>query len=216
MTIDDRELEAAMATLLTSAPTSLAPGVLAEVGLADRYATIASPIGPVVVAWNGIGVSIVAAATNDATFETAHQAHSNPGILFRRKRFVVELPRFVGALVRWVGARVRTSAGTATGGCGTHVARSGGVATWWIDRRRRGASFGSNAWSAARGPRQWTSAASDLTARLGTSRSRPVRDTTSEAALAPCPSGRGIYPPVALAAGSCLKRSTRWRHPMRR
>jgi O-6-methylguanine DNA methyltransferase len=72
--IDDRELEAAMASLLTSAPPSLAPGVLAEVGLADRYATVDSPIGPVVVAWNGIGVSSVAAATDDAGFEAAHGA----------------------------------------------------------------------------------------------------------------------------------------------
>ena len=36
MTTDDRELEAAMAALLTTAPATLAPGVLAEVGLADR------------------------------------------------------------------------------------------------------------------------------------------------------------------------------------
>ena len=36
MTIEDREVEEAMASLLTTAPPSLAPGVLAEVGLADR------------------------------------------------------------------------------------------------------------------------------------------------------------------------------------
>ena len=56
MTTDDRDLEAAMAGLLTTAPATLAPGVLAEVGLADRYARIDSPIGPLVVAWNGLGV----------------------------------------------------------------------------------------------------------------------------------------------------------------
>jgi O-6-methylguanine DNA methyltransferase len=76
MTIDDRDLEAAMATLMTSAPTTLAPGVLAEIGLADRYALIDSPIGPVVVAWNGIGVSSVAAATDDPGFEAAHEAQT--------------------------------------------------------------------------------------------------------------------------------------------
>src|SRR5688572_8946649 len=51
MTIDDRELEEAMAALLTTAPPSLAPGVLAEIGLLDRYAHINSPIGTLIVAW---------------------------------------------------------------------------------------------------------------------------------------------------------------------
>ena len=53
MTTDDRDLEAAMAELRTHAPPTLAPGVLVEVGLADRYARFDSPIGPLVVAWNG-------------------------------------------------------------------------------------------------------------------------------------------------------------------
>ena len=74
MTIEDRELEEAMATLLTTAPPSLAPGVLAEVGLADRYAQVDSPIGPLVVAWNGLGVSAVGAAADDTAFEQSHQA----------------------------------------------------------------------------------------------------------------------------------------------
>lgn len=76
MTIEDRQLEEAMAALLTTAPPSLAPGVLAEVGLADRYARIESPIGPLVVAWNGIGVSVVEAAPGDAAFEAAHRART--------------------------------------------------------------------------------------------------------------------------------------------
>ena len=74
MTIEDRELEEAMANLLTTAPPSLAPGVLAEVGLADRYAYLDSPIGPLVVAWNGLGVSAVGAAADDLAFEQSHQA----------------------------------------------------------------------------------------------------------------------------------------------
>jgi methylated-DNA-[protein]-cysteine S-methyltransferase len=73
MTIEDRELEEAMATLLTTAPPSLAPGVLAEVGLADRYAYIDSPIGELIVAWNGLGVSEVGAAEKAASFERSHQ-----------------------------------------------------------------------------------------------------------------------------------------------
>jgi O-6-methylguanine DNA methyltransferase len=76
MTIDDRELEEAMAALLTTAPPSLAPGVLAEIGLLDRYAHINSPIGTLIVAWNGFGVSTVEAASSDAAFEAAHQART--------------------------------------------------------------------------------------------------------------------------------------------
>jgi len=76
MTIEDRELEEIMATLLTTAPPSLAARVLAEVGLVDRYARIESPIGPLVVAWNGRGVSAVEAATDVAAFESAHEART--------------------------------------------------------------------------------------------------------------------------------------------
>lgn len=76
MTIEDRELEEAMAALLTTAPPSLAPGVLSEVGLVDRFARVESPIGPLVVAWNGLGVSAVEAATDDAAFAAAHEART--------------------------------------------------------------------------------------------------------------------------------------------
>jgi O-6-methylguanine DNA methyltransferase len=76
MNRNDLDVEAAMATLLTTAPPSLAPGVLAELGLADRYTRIDSAIGPLVVAWNGIGVSAVEAATSDAAFEAAHAART--------------------------------------------------------------------------------------------------------------------------------------------
>ncbi len=76
MTIDDRELEAAMGVLLVHAPSTLAPNILADVGLADRYARFDSPIGPLVVAWNGLGVSAVEAAPDDATFEANHVART--------------------------------------------------------------------------------------------------------------------------------------------
>jgi O-6-methylguanine DNA methyltransferase len=72
----EHDLEAAMAGLRTTAPTTLAPNVLVEVGLADRYARFDSPIGPLVVAWNGIGVSVVEAAPDDAAFEAAHRART--------------------------------------------------------------------------------------------------------------------------------------------
>ena len=76
MTINDRDLETAMADLMTAAPQTLAAGVLAELGLADRYARFDSPIGPLIVAWNGFGVSAVEAAPDDATFEATHRART--------------------------------------------------------------------------------------------------------------------------------------------
>lgn len=76
MTVNDRDMEAAMTGLLTNAPPTLAPNVLVEVGLADRYARIDSPIGPLLVAWNGIGVSAVEAATDDADFQATHLART--------------------------------------------------------------------------------------------------------------------------------------------
>ena len=70
-----------MTDLRTTAPPGLASSVLAEVGLADRYARFESPIGPLVVAWNGLGVSAVEAAPDDAAFEAAHVARTGrPGL----------------------------------------------------------------------------------------------------------------------------------------
>jgi len=76
MTSDDRTMESALVGLGVAAPASLAPSVLADVGLADRYARFDSPIGPLVVAWNGLGVSAVEAADDDATFEANHLART--------------------------------------------------------------------------------------------------------------------------------------------
>jgi O-6-methylguanine DNA methyltransferase len=76
MTVDDRTVEAAMTGLLTQAPSTLAPAVLVEVGLADRYARMESPIGPLVVAWNGLGVSGVEHVDDDDTFEATHLART--------------------------------------------------------------------------------------------------------------------------------------------
>src|SRR3954468_2779730 len=76
MTTTDQDIEAAMAELRTTAPASLRPAVLAEIGLADLYARFDSPIGPLVVAWNGRGVSAVEAAEDDSTFEAHHRART--------------------------------------------------------------------------------------------------------------------------------------------
>ena len=51
------ELEMDLERLRASAPAGLAPSVLARTGLADAYAEVGSPLGPVFVAWNRRGVS---------------------------------------------------------------------------------------------------------------------------------------------------------------
>lgn len=56
------------------APPALAARTLAAVGLADEYAILASPLGDVYVAWNGRGVSAVAAAADAAAFEARFRA----------------------------------------------------------------------------------------------------------------------------------------------
>ena len=94
MTVDDTELESAMAGLLTTAPPTLAPAVLAEVGLVDRYAWIDSPIGRLVVAWNGLGVTTVEAPRDDATFEASHQAQTGRRTV-RADRLPADLERAI-------------------------------------------------------------------------------------------------------------------------
>ncbi len=105
MTTDDRTVESALAGLRMAAPASLAPNVLADVGLADRYARFDSPIGPLVVAWNGLGVSAVEAEPDDTTFEANHLART------RRPAHPVErVPdRLAAAIARRLGGdrRVR-------------------------------------------------------------------------------------------------------------
>jgi O-6-methylguanine DNA methyltransferase len=83
---DATDLEtAALARLAVPAPATLRPSVLVEVGLADHYASIESPLGPLVVAWNGRGVSSVGQAHDDDEFEIRHRASTGrpayPGTL---------------------------------------------------------------------------------------------------------------------------------------
>lgn len=63
------DLEPALAALRAAAPPSVGRGALVEVGLADAYAPIATPLGPAFVAWNGRGVSWVAAGDDPTAFE---------------------------------------------------------------------------------------------------------------------------------------------------
>jgi O-6-methylguanine DNA methyltransferase len=62
-------LEASLGDLRTGAPASVGYGALVETGLADRYAPIDTPLGPVFVAWNGRGVSWVTPAGDREAFE---------------------------------------------------------------------------------------------------------------------------------------------------
>ena len=74
--LDITETEAtALADLAVRAPSTLHASVLVEVGLMDRYGRIdVSPLGPLVVAWNGIGVVSVDLAGDEAAFEARHLA----------------------------------------------------------------------------------------------------------------------------------------------
>src|SRR3954447_8218540 len=101
----DAEIESAMASLRTTAPPTLRPNVLAEVGLADLYARFDSPIGALIVAWNGLGVSEVEASDDDAAFEARPLARTG-----RSAHDAGELPpRLASAITRRLGGdrRVR-------------------------------------------------------------------------------------------------------------
>lgn len=67
-TITIPQVEAALADLRVVAPRGLAHATLTAVGLADEHATLPSPIGEVHVAWNGLGVSMLDRAADDAAF----------------------------------------------------------------------------------------------------------------------------------------------------
>lgn len=70
----DETADLALKTLRTSAPASLRPRTLIALGLADAYASIASPIGSLFVAFNGVGVSAVELAPDGPSFEREHLA----------------------------------------------------------------------------------------------------------------------------------------------
>lgn len=69
----DRSLETGLRALRAQAPLVVGFAALVAVGLADRYAPIATPLGRAFVAWNGRGVSWISAAEAD-DFETRFTA----------------------------------------------------------------------------------------------------------------------------------------------
>jgi O-6-methylguanine DNA methyltransferase len=91
----DPVTEAGLAGLREPAPPGLAHATLVAVGLADDYAVIDSPIGPLRVAWNGRGVSAVEGASDDAAFETRFHARTGRNAR-RREALPADLARKIG------------------------------------------------------------------------------------------------------------------------
>jgi O-6-methylguanine DNA methyltransferase len=89
-------IEAALATLAEPAPYRLGHDVLVRVGLADDYALIDSPLGPLRVAWNGRGISSVDGSSDDRSFEQAFLARTGR----RAERVATLPPRLAGAVER--------------------------------------------------------------------------------------------------------------------
>jgi O-6-methylguanine DNA methyltransferase len=83
----DPAVEAGLAALRETAPPELAHGTLVAVGLADDYAVIDSPVGPLRVVWNGRGVSEVSGERDDHAFATRFLARTG-----RRVRRRAALP----------------------------------------------------------------------------------------------------------------------------
>ena len=72
--LTDQAIEDGLRGLRAVAPASVGFGALVEAGLADRYAPIDTPLGPVFVAWNGRGVSWVTPAVERSEFEDRFRA----------------------------------------------------------------------------------------------------------------------------------------------
>ena len=67
-------------------PVDLATNVLIATGLADRFAPIATPLGPMFAAWNDAGISLVRPAQSERAFTTLLEE------LLGRRGVLSELP----------------------------------------------------------------------------------------------------------------------------
>jgi len=116
-----REVATGLRGLRPEPPPTLRPAVLERVGLADAWFTVAGPAGPLLVAYNGRGISATAPAGDEARFEARFLArHRRP---LRRAgeppaRLLAQLQRYMdpgarGAPPQWsrvprpVGATAR-------------------------------------------------------------------------------------------------------------
>jgi O-6-methylguanine DNA methyltransferase len=98
--VDDarNDLAAVLPLLATRAPAALAPATLVSIGLADRYAELPSPLGPILVAWNGRGISWVDRAGDADAFERRFAA--------RVGRPIVRAEAVPASLARAIEARI--------------------------------------------------------------------------------------------------------------
>src|SRR5690349_2754838 len=90
--MNDRQLLRDLRALsAVQAPPRVLTRVLDELGLADRYGSLETPLGPVFVAWNRLGVSAVMKTATADEFEQAFAKR------FRRSpRPSVDLPSDLG------------------------------------------------------------------------------------------------------------------------
>ena len=74
-----REMATGLRGLRPEPPPTLRPAVLEQVGLADAWFTVAGPAGPLLVAYNGRGISATAPAGDEARFVAVFLArHRRP------------------------------------------------------------------------------------------------------------------------------------------
>ena len=66
--IEEETLAVALAELILPAPAALVQGALVRTGLADEWAELPSPLGPIAVAWNGRGISWIDRADDPEAF----------------------------------------------------------------------------------------------------------------------------------------------------
>jgi O-6-methylguanine DNA methyltransferase len=83
----------------TTAPATLLPSVLFAVGRGDYYLTLDSPLGPVYVAYNALGISAVQRAPDAASFAAAFTA--------RRGRPIAQAAQPDAALLARLSATLR-------------------------------------------------------------------------------------------------------------
>jgi len=95
-----REMATGLRGLQPEPPPTLRPAVLERVGLADAFITVAGPAGPLLVAFNGRGISATAPAGDEAGFVQRFLArHRRP---LRRAgeppaRLLAQLERYLGS-----------------------------------------------------------------------------------------------------------------------
>jgi O-6-methylguanine DNA methyltransferase len=70
----DPTAEAGLAGLRVTAPSGFVERTLVETGLADAFAALDGPLGPLFVAWNGRGVSVIDLAGDPAAFARRAEA----------------------------------------------------------------------------------------------------------------------------------------------